>query len=1183
MTLRRRISTAVAALALIVAGLPALAVPASAEGPVEVMPADSLAAFSIPKGDPPPTTQIVPVAGNSTIDRALRITVPGSPRSAGLDGEYEIGLAAPTGTAVQADDAVVATFWARSADADTGEATFVFQRNGGSPKSAVAALKLSRAWQRFEFPFRVVGSQAAGEAQISLWLGYGPQVLEIANVSVLNHGPGNPAGFPSVTYRGREADAGWRTAAETRIDKYRKGDLRVKVVDASGKPVPKATVRADLQKHAFNFGTAASAQTLGTDTQDGRTHRTKVSADVNQVTFGNDLKWNYWENQAHRTQYTLPALDWLRDRGKDVHGHTLVWGSWGLMPPDVQQLAGDPAALRKRIDDHITDEVSSLKGRIDAWDVVNEPYSEHNVTDILGQHEIARWFRLARQADPKARLLLNEYDILEKNGWTKRKQDYLYNLVSSLRAQGAPIDALGIQGHFTDLQPTPPEDLLPILDRYSALGLPIEITEFDVAGRSTTSVDEQLQADYTRDFLTTMFSHPKVDAVSTFGLWQANIWHPMAALYRTDWSAKPNAQVWRDLIYRQWWTNAQGTTNAAGSYTARGFLGDYLVTVTVNGVTKQQRVAMPTNGGKTVTIVADGIPTSPRDEISSTIRGGGFDSGTAGWQPLGGAPKTGSYAHSGSGALQVGGAAGGGVTQDVIDLEAGTNYTLSAWAKSSAPGNQCYVGVRGGPSPGQTSFQYTLNFRDQTSYQQQVATFTPPTGTTWTQVFVWQNPGVSGAPTCTVDDVTLTETTGTPSAPPAPPYIQPRLPGSPNALTNADLEQGSTTGWYCLGPCTLALAGSPTHGGAGALAVTGRGETWAGAAQRVNVANNGRYNASAWVRMKNPGTDTADLALKVTSSTGSTTFRLGSAAVTDTAWTQLSASNAPVTFTGSFLSAELWISTRSGTSKADLLVDDVTFGARSAPPPGFDLLTNGAVEDAGTGWYCFSPCTASPVGSPVHSGSGALRITNRTHAWTGPAQGVLNLTSGARYKTSAWLRLADGAPDTTALIKVKLWFTDGTSTTVPLAEGPITSSQWREVKANDVTVNWSGTLDRAEWWISTTGGADDLYVDDTALQPAGASETVFTPVTSRDVCVVRHPGRTDTAYFGYSNPNSFGVPVPVGTSNRISPAPSDRGQPVLFDAGTQLHRAPVTLKAGGSVTWQLNGQSATATTATRNC
>ncbi|WP_020578113.1 endo-1,4-beta-xylanase [Actinopolymorpha alba] len=1143
------------------------------------MPADSLAAFDQLKGSPAPQTEIVQVTGNPNFDRALQVSVTGSPASAGLDGEYEIALGAGTAAAVTEGDAMVASFWARSIEptGDAGYATFTFERDGGNyKKSANAALRFTSEWQKFEFPFRMVESYAAGGAHISLWLGYGPQVFQIAGVSVRDYGQGDPAGFPSVTYKGREANAAWRTAANDRISQYRKGDLRVTVVDPAGNPVPDAAVKVSMLQHAFNFGTAADARWLNNDTTDGRKYRSTVAENFNQTALGNDLKWTYWENEAHREQYTLPALEWLRSKDIFVHGHTLVWGSWGYMPPDVSPLANDPAALRARVDGHITDETSTLKGIVPAWDVVNEPYSEHNLTDILGQDEIARWFTLARQGDPDARLLLNEYDLLEKNGWTKRKQDYIYNLLASLKSSGAPIDALGIQGHFTGLQPTPPEDLLPILDRYADLGLPLEITEFDIA-----TDDEQLQADYTRDFLTMMFSYPKIEALSTFGFWESNIWNPLAAFFRADWSAKPNALVWKDLIYRQWWTNAQGQTGADGKYTTRGFLGDYLVTVTVNGVSKQQRVSMPTNTGKAVTVIADGIQTLDRDPIKSLIRNPGFEDGTAGWTTLAAGSASVTDPYSGKRSLRTSGGASG-VAQPVLDIKPGTSYTLSGWAKSSGTGNQCYIGVRGGPAPGQASFQHTLNFSDETKYTQKLAAFSLPADTTWTQAFVWHNGGVPGNPVCTVDDVTLTETVGTAPPSPAPPFITPKLPGNASMLLNGDVERGSTTGWYCLGPCTLSLTGSPTHGGSGALAATARGETWAGAAQGVSVGNGGVYNSSAWVRLKNPGTDTAQVALKVVSSTGTTTIPLGSATVTDTGWTQIAANNVPISFSGSFQQAEWWISTRGSTTAPDLLIDDASFSVRSAPPAGMDFLLNGDVENGKNNWYCFSPCVASAVSSPVHSGAGALKATGRTYEWAGPAEGV-EVTNGAKYKTSAWVRLASGAADTTALVKIKLTKTDGTSETVPLASAPVNAAGWTQVHANNVTVSWTGTLAKAEWWVSTTSGADDFYVDDAALQPAGEDQTALGAVVPTAPCVVSNYNGTYTAYFGYDNPNAFGVPIPVGTGNLMTPSPGDRGQPVSFLPFQRPKRAGVPVSSSSNVTWQVNGTSQTATASSPRC
>ncbi|HEX6681758.1 MAG TPA: endo-1,4-beta-xylanase [Candidatus Limnocylindrales bacterium] len=1178
----RRLLSAGAAITLLGTAAVLIAGPARAAAPFEVMPAAPLPAFTQLKGNPPPQAQVV-AATHPDFDQALQITTTSSPASSGLDGEYEIAIGAGIGSAVEQNDALLATFWARSiqpvSGIGAGEATFIFERDGGShKKSANAPLKLSDQWQRFEFPFRVAEKYAPGEAHFQLWLGYGPQVLQIADVSVLDYGPEkNPAGFPAVTYAGREAGAQWRTPAADRIDRYRKGDLRVKVVDTGGRPVPGADVQVRMQRHAFDFGSASSAEWLVSDSPDGDRYRQIAGDDFNAAAFGNDLKWNYWENQAHRTRNTLPALEWLKDQGHTIHGHTLLWGSWGLMPPDVRNLANDPAALRARIDGHITDEVSTLKGLIEEWDVVNEPYSEHNVTDILGSAEIGRWFQLARQADPDALLYLNEYDLVEDNGWNLRKRAYIYNLLTSLLAQGAPIDALGIQGHFTGLQLTPPADLLPIIDQYAGLGLPVEFTEFDIA-----TDDEQLQADYTRDFLTLAFSHPSVTGVNSFGFWESNIWNPLVAFYRPDWTPKPNLLALRDLVYRQWWTNAGGKTSGKGGYDVRGFQGEYLVTVTVNGIHKQVEVDMPTNAGADVTVIADGIQSTIREDLGSKILGGGFEHATNGWSPLA-TPAT-PVADAIGGEQGVRTAAtqstGSGLSQPVRGLVAGTGYLLAGWGRSSGPDNQCYIGVRGGPAPGTTSFQHTLNYRGETGYTQKVAAFTPPAGTNWAEAFVWQNP-VAGGLTCSFDEVSVTETVGTAPGPLAPPFVTPKLPGNLNTIVNGDLETGTTNGFYCLGGCGgLTVTSDPVHSGSKALKVTGRTANWVGPAQGVTVGLNGRYDASAWVRLATPGTATAELRLKVWTSTGQVTIPLGSAAVSDTGWTRIRADNIPVTFTGSFSKAEFWVDTAAGTP--DLLVDDVVFNVHATPPTGVDLLTNGDVENGGANWFCFSPCASSAVTSPLHTGGQALRATNRTYEWTGPAQGV-QLTNNTGYKTSAWIRLADGAPPTTALIKVKLYFSDNTTATVPLASGTVTAGAWTQVHANDIQLGWTKTLTRADWWISTTSGADDLYVDDAALQPAGADETAFNRVVTRDVCVVDNTNGTFTAYFGYNNPNAFGLPVPIGPANTFGSAPVDRGQPVAFLPFQRPRRVAIEFAKKSSVTWQLGGQSATATASTTPC
>ena len=149
-----------------------------------------------------------------------------------------------------------------------------------------------------------------------------------------------------------------------------------------------------------------------------------------------------------------------------------------------------------------------------------------------------------------------------------------------------------MQAHF-GLQMTPPEELFERLNGFAAFGLPLAITEFDV-----NTTDERLQADYLRDFLTVAFSHPAVSSFLMWGFWEGMHWLPDAALYRQDWSLKPNGQVWRDLVLKTWWTNANGRTDRNGVFTTRGFLGEYEISATANGKTVTRRVKLEKPGGE---------------------------------------------------------------------------------------------------------------------------------------------------------------------------------------------------------------------------------------------------------------------------------------------------------------------------------------------------------------------------------------------------------------------------------------------------------------------------------------------------------------------------------------------------------------------------------------------------------
>ena len=409
-------------------------------------------------------------------------------------------------------------------------------------------------------------------------------------------------------------NAPWRAEANTRIAQLRKGDLKVNVVDRNGLPINGATVYVQQLNHAYKFGSAVTAALLTGTSADAEIYRSRVSSHFTTTVFENDLKWTLWECTtcgSFKKENTRTAIQWLLDRGITARGHNLIWPSWKYMPSGAQSLSASELqnSITARFNDVLND--AGVKGKLYQWDVVNETYTNYDVqgriagvpnvtpsNGVLGNQEMVRWFQMARQLEPNTKLFINDYDILAAGGANVNQQNYYYAVINWLLDNGAPVDGAGMQGHFAG--PTPIDRMQEIIDRFSALRVPLAITEYDF-----NSTDEALQADFTRDFLTLIFSSPKFNDFLMWGFWERAHWLPNGAMYRADWSSKPNALVWNDLWFREWWTNESGASDPSGIYRTRGFKGDYNVTVNFARVTKTATAKLDATGEVTITLDVD--------------------------------------------------------------------------------------------------------------------------------------------------------------------------------------------------------------------------------------------------------------------------------------------------------------------------------------------------------------------------------------------------------------------------------------------------------------------------------------------------------------------------------------------------------------------------------------------------
>jgi GH35 family endo-1,4-beta-xylanase len=554
---------------------------------VNLLPANPLTSVGF-SGGQYATRQVVGVSG-MPFSQALQVTT----HTLASD-VWDIQLRWNNAAAIQANDTLFATFWLRNADASKPEANvdIVFEMNGDPwTKSAAHTVSVGTQWTRIDLPFRAVAGFAVNGAALSLRFGYPAQTVQIGGLSLTDYGGSVPvASLPQtqLSYPGHEGSANWRATAEGRIEQIRKAPLTVKVVDGLGNPIEGAKVHVALKQHAFGFGSAIAANpVLNNSSVDGSRYRALVKSLFSRVVIENAVKWPNWEF-ARQTGINL--VNWLVDNGLEVRGHNLVWPNWQYLPSSVkttydntlasQGQAAATAWLRQRVISHIADEASALAGKLVEWDVINEPYTNHELMDILGNSAMIDWFRQAKQSDPNAVMFLNDYNILSALGADYAHQNGFFSAIQFLRDGGAPIEGIGMQGHFGSGLTGVPR-MLQILDRFAAFGLPISATEFDV-----TVADEQMQADFTRDFMSTLFSHPAVNGILTWGFWQNAHWRPEAAMFRSDWTIKPNGQAWVDLVHTLWNTETVGTTLTDGEYTTRGFRGDYDIEVTFAGQTR---------------------------------------------------------------------------------------------------------------------------------------------------------------------------------------------------------------------------------------------------------------------------------------------------------------------------------------------------------------------------------------------------------------------------------------------------------------------------------------------------------------------------------------------------------------------------------------------------------------------
>ncbi len=238
------------------------------------------------------------------------------------------------------------------------------------------------------------------------------------------------------------------------------------------------TLRSAAQAQGFLVGASAELKPLGTDPAYAQT----LAREYNVLTAANAMKFEPLRPTRSRFAFADAdkILDFAAAHGMKLRGHTLVWHDqlprWLV---DGNFSSDEVSAILR---EHIETVIGHYRGRVYAWDVVNEAIDDQGGlrqtfwSNRLGSDYIAQAFTLARAADPQATLLYNDYGG-EALGV---KSEAIYGLLKSLKGRGVPIDGIGLRSHFLLEQPPRMSEVAANIRRLAALGLEIQITELDV-------------------------------------------------------------------------------------------------------------------------------------------------------------------------------------------------------------------------------------------------------------------------------------------------------------------------------------------------------------------------------------------------------------------------------------------------------------------------------------------------------------------------------------------------------------------------------------------------------------------------------------------------------------------------------------------------------------------------------
>jgi endo-1,4-beta-xylanase len=294
------------------------------------------------------------------------------------------------------------------------------------------------------------------------------------------------------------------------------------------------TLRGTAEAHHLLMGTAVDSGYLSESI-----YASTLATEYSQLEPENEMKFGPIHPEVSTYNYAGPdaLVAFALANAMKVRGHNLVWD--GQLPGWVTAPAEPwtPETLSQALSDHIANVVGHYKGQVYAWDVVNEPFDGNgDVRSLIwydspgigyagqGTGYIEQALNWAHAADPAAKLFVNDWGVETVNA----KSDGMYAMAQDFVNRKVPLSGVGLEFHIDPSFDTPAnlDSVAQNIQRFSALGLGVHITELDIRLHDDSASSLAAQAQTYKDLLTVCLAQTACTAFQTWGFTDKYSWIP---------------------------------------------------------------------------------------------------------------------------------------------------------------------------------------------------------------------------------------------------------------------------------------------------------------------------------------------------------------------------------------------------------------------------------------------------------------------------------------------------------------------------------------------------------------------------------------------------------------------------------------------------------------------------------